>query len=137
MQDHAKVFLCYSHVDYKAVRSLYTRLKRDRIAVWLDKVDLSPGQDWVRVIRDAILQSDMVLVCLSKEFNKQHGYRHQELKIALRKARSLCEDEVFILPIRLEECAMPESLRHLHRLDLFERGGYGRLIRALKGSESK
>lgn len=98
---------------------------------WIDAERLQPGQDWQHEIRKAILKSDMVIVCLSRGFNKQQGYRHEELKIALEKAKWL-EDEVFIIPIRLEKCAMPESLRHLYRVDLFEAGGYKKLIRALQ-----
>lgn len=105
---------------------------RDGIDAWLDAENLQPGQDWQSEICKAILQSDAVIVCLSRGFSKQHGYRHEELKIALRKVKSLPVGDVFILPVRLEECDMPESLRHLHRVDLFEEGGYKRLVGALK-----
>jgi len=93
---------------------------------------LQPGQDWQREIRKAILKSDVVIVCLSQNFNQQQGYRHEELKVALEKAKLLIDNEIFIIPARLEKCDMPESLRHLHRVDLFETGGYKKLIRALR-----
>ena len=98
---------------------------------WIRK-NCWPGQNWEHEIRKAILKSDVVIACLSKGFNKQKGFRHEELKIALEKANLIPEDETFIIPVRLEICDMPESLRHLHRVDLFERGGYKRLIRALQ-----
>ena len=100
--------------------------------VWLDKERLLPGQDWEYEIRKAILKSDVIIVCLSRGFNKQHGYRHEELRIALEKANLLPDHEVFIIPVRLEKCDMPESLRHLHRVDLFETGGYEKMIRTLR-----
>jgi hypothetical protein len=125
------VFLIHAHSDRNAVHKLHQRLRRDSIDAWLDVANLQPGQDWQTEIRKAILTCDAVVVCLSRAFNKQHGYRHEELKLALEKA-SLLVDEVFIIPARLEECDMPESLRHLHRVDLFARGGYARLVRALK-----
>jgi len=75
----------------------------------------------------------VVLVCLSRNFDKQQGYRHEELKLALEKANFLPNDEVFIIPVRLEKCDMPNSLRHLHRVDLFKAGGYKKLVNALKG----
>jgi TIR domain len=132
-----KVFLCHAHNDKAAVHKLYHRIIKDGINAWLDEEELYPGQDWEYEIRKAILKSDVVIVCLSRAFNKQHGYRHEELKIALEKAYILAND-IFIIPVRLEECDMPESLHHLHRVDLFKTGGYGRLIRALQGQvESK
>jgi len=126
-----QVFLIHAHSDRVTVHKLHQRLVRDGINAWLDAEQLQPGEDWQKEIRRAILKSDTVIVCLSNAFNKQHGYRHEELKLALEKA-NLLVDEIYIVPVRLEECDMPESLRHLHRVDLFEKGGYKKLVRALK-----
>jgi len=128
---HLKVFLCHSHADRAAVHALYSRLKNDGVDAWLDKEKLLAGQNWEHEIRRAILTSDVVIACLSQGFNKQEGFRHEELKIALEKANLIPEDETFIIPVRLEECDMPESLRHLHRVDLFETGGYKKLVHSL------
>ena len=105
---------------------------KDGSNVWLDVERLQPGQDWQNEIRNALLKCDVVIVCLSRNFDKQHGYRHEELKLAIEKANFLPNDEVFIIPVRLEECDMPKSLSHLHRVDLFKAGGYKKLIRALR-----
>jgi hypothetical protein len=131
-----RVFLCYAHSDRETVRKLYSKIIEAGIHVWLDTEDLQPGQNWQREIRKAILKSNVVIVCLSREFNKQHGYRHEELKLALEKKKLLNDDEVFIIPVRLEKCDMPESLRYLHRVDLFEAKGYRKLIRALRRMEN-
>lgn len=126
-----RVFLIHAHSDRDAVHKLHQRLRRDGIDAWLDVENLQPGQDWQREIRKAILTSDAVIVCLSRAFNELHGYRHEELKLALEKA-FLLVDKVFVIPARLEDCDMPESLRHLHRVDLFVKGGYKKLLRVLK-----
>ena len=128
----ANVFLCYSHTDRDTVHTLYSRLKKDGVDVWLDSEKLLPGQDWEHEIRAAILRSQAVIVCLSRRFNRQKGYRHEELKIALEKAESLHDNEIFIIPARLESCDTPDSLRHLHRVDLFETDGYKKLMKALR-----
>lgn len=127
------IFLVHAHSDREAVHKLYTRLIKDGVNTWLDAENLQPGQDWQLEIRKAILKSDVVIVCLSCGFDQQQGYRHEELKIALEKAKLLIDNEIFIIPVRLEKCDMPESLRHLHRVDLFKAGGYKKLIRALRG----
>jgi hypothetical protein len=127
-----KVFICHAHSDREAVHHLYTRLMENGIPAWLDAEDLQPGQNWQHEIRKAILKSDVVIVCLSREFNQQHGYRYEELRIALEKAKLLDTGDIFIIPVRLEKCDMPESLSHLHRVDLFEAAGYKKLIRALQ-----
>ena len=104
----------------------------DGVNTWLDSKKLQPGQDWQSEIRNALLKCDVVIVCLSQGFNKQQGYRHEELKLALEKANFLPDNEIFIIPVRLEKCDMPESLRHLHRVDLFKPGGYKKLLRSLQ-----
>jgi len=124
------VFLCHAHRDKKAVRNLYLRLTKDGIDVWLDEEKLLPGQDWQYEIRKAVRTSDVVVVCLSKQFN-QAGFRQKEVRLALETALEKPEGEIFIIPARLEECETLESLRHLHWVDLFEEGGYEKLKRSL------
>ena len=126
------IFLCHAHSDREAVHALYRRLVDNEVHAWLDSENLQPGQNWQHEIRKAILNSDVILVCLSQKFNEQPGYRHEELKLALEKAKLLAESEIFIIPVRLEKCDMPESLSHLHRVDLFEPTGFKKLLRALK-----
>ena len=97
-----QIFLIYAHSDKKVVHKLYHRLTRKHIKAWLDEMALLPGQNWKYEIRQAILRSDFVIVCLSRQFNKQGGYRHEELKIVLEKAKSLPDDQIFLIPARLE-----------------------------------
>ena len=127
-----RIFLLHARSDEDAVFLLYRRLTRDGADVWLDRVKLRPGQDWQYEIRRAIYSSDFVIACLSKQFNQQGGYRHEELRIAVEKANLLPEDEIFIIPARLESCDMPEALRRWQRVDLFEADGYKKLIGAIK-----
>ena len=127
-----RIFLLYARSDTEVVRHLYQRLVKDGANAWLDEEKIFPGQDWEYEIRKAIHGSDMVIVCLSRKFIKQGGYRHEELKIALERVNSLPEGEIFLVPARLEKCDLPESLRRWQRVDLFEAGGYKKLLHALK-----
>jgi hypothetical protein len=126
-----KVFLCHAHSDKDTVKALYTRLTKDGVDAWLDKEKLLPGQDWELEIREAVREADVVVVCLSKQFN-QAGFRQKEVRLAIDTAMEQPEGEIFIIPARLEECDTLESLRKWHWVDLFEDDGYERLIRALQ-----
>ena len=126
-----KVFLCHAHSDKDAVKALYARLKREGVDVWLDKEKLLPGADWELEIRKAVREADVVVVCLSKQFN-QAGFRQKEVRIALDAAMEKPEGEIFIIPARLEECDTLESLSRWHWVDLFESDGFQRLILALR-----
>jgi TIR domain len=127
-----RVFLLYARGDREAVHRLYRRLLKDGAKAWLDVECLLPGQDWQYEIRQAIHISDLVIVCLSKGFNKQGGYRHEEVKIAVKRANSLPDGATFIIPARLERCELPEALRRWQRVDLFEAGGYKKLMGGLR-----
>jgi formylglycine-generating enzyme required for sulfatase activity len=126
-----KVFLCHAHADRDAVRALYTRLTNDGVDAWLDKEKLLGGADWEYEIRNAVRESDVVVVCHSKQFN-QRGFRQKEVKIALEEADLLPKGEIFIIPARLEECDVLDDLKRWHWVDLFEDDGYERLMRALR-----
>ncbi len=126
-----KVFLCHAHSDKDAVKALYARLKREGVDVWLDKEKLLPGADWELEIRKAVREADVVVVCLSKQFN-QAGFRQKEVRIALDAAMEKPEGEIFIIPARLEECDNLESLSKWHWVDLFESDGFQSLILALR-----
>ena len=127
-----RVFLLHARQDEDSVRRLYQRLIREGANVWLDQKKLLPGQDWAHEINKAIHRSDVVITCLSKQFNKQGGYRHEELGIALEKAASLPVGSTFLIPARLERCELPEALGRWQCVDLFESNGYKKLIRVLK-----
>src|SRR5688572_25758537 len=131
-----KVFLCHAHADRDAVRALYTRLTKDGVDAWLDKEKLIPGQDWELEIRKAVRESDVVVVCLSMQFN-QAGFRQKEVRLALDTAMEKPEGEIFIIPVRLEECDSLESLRKWHWVNLFEEDGYEMLMRALQARADK
>lgn len=131
MPRQLKVFLCHAHSDKDAVKTIYARLKREGVDVWLDKEKLLPGADWEYEIRKAVRESDVVIVCLSKQFS-QAGFRQKEVRIALEEADKKPPGEIFIIPARLEECDNLESLSKWHWVDLFESDGFQRLIIALR-----
>ncbi len=135
--DHPlRVFLCHARADRDAVRALYSRLTKDGVDAWLDKEKLLPGQDWELEIRKAVREADVVVVCLSKQFN-QAGFRQKEVRLALDTAMEKPEGEIFIIPARLEECDTLESLKKWHWVDLFDDDGYEMLIRALRARADK
>jgi hypothetical protein len=117
-----------------------TRLTKDGVDAWLDKEKLHPpvpapqvqaGQDWELEIRKTVRESDVVVVCLTKQFN-QAGFRQKEVRLALETAMEQPEGEIFIIPVRLEKCDMPDPLRRWYRVDLFEADGYKNLMRVLR-----
>jgi hypothetical protein len=125
------VFLCHSSSDKPLVRSIYKRLQADGITPWLDAVDILPGQNWEIEIRKAIRNCDVVLVCLSRASITKVGYIQKEIRQVLDVADEQPEDTIFLIPVRLEQCDVPDRLSPYQWVDLFEEDGYGRLMLAL------
>ncbi|MFN8414656.1 MAG: SUMF1/EgtB/PvdO family nonheme iron enzyme [Anaerolineales bacterium] len=116
-----RVFLCHSSNDKPAVRELYQKLRAEPwIEPWLDEEELYPGDDWDLAIEKAVENSDVVLVCLSNGSINKRGFVQKELRFALDVALEMPEETIFIVPLRLEECTPPRSLRDWQYADYFE-----------------
>jgi tetratricopeptide (TPR) repeat protein len=126
------VFLCHASRDNERVRQLAHQLMADGIDCWLDEERLLPGQDWEYEINRAISKSKFVLACLSRNSVTKAGYVQKELKTVLDAADRQPEGVAFLIPVRLEECDVPQRLSRWQWVDLFKEGGYERLIRGLK-----
>lgn len=128
-----KIFLNYASEDRPAVRELYNRLKRESwLDVWLDEARLLPGQDWNLEIRKALDEADAVLACISARSVVKEGYVQKELRSIQNKALEKPEGTIYLIPVLLEPCDIPYSLRSLHWVDPSAEGGYERLILSLQ-----
>ena len=76
--------------------------------------------------------SDVVIVCLSNRAVNKAGYVQKEIRYALDVADEQPEGTIFLIPLRLEECEVPERLCSLQWVNLFEDNGYERLVQALR-----
>lgn len=131
-----QVFLCHSSTDKSRVRSLYDRLRADGFRPWLDSENLLPGQEWEHEIRRAISSSDVVVVCLSTNSVHKTGFVQKEIRVALDAADKRPEGAIYVIPVRLEPCEIPDRLKHLHSVDLFDEAGYGKLCAAVQKAPS-
>ena len=127
-----RVFLCHSKNDKPIVRELYTKLSSNGLDPWLDEEKLLPGQDWNLEIINAVTKTDVVLVCLSTSSVSKTGYVQKEIKYALDVAQQQPEGSIFIIPAKFEECEIPQSLSRWQWVNMYEAGGYQKLVKALE-----
>lgn len=125
------VFISYAKEDYVNVRKLYDRLTKDGVNAWLDTHNLKPGHDWDLVITSVIQKAKYFIVCLSSNAVLKTGYLQKEIRLALEVAQRMPEGKLFIVPVRLEDCAAPTSLQKWQWVDLFRRGGYRKITDAI------
>jgi hypothetical protein len=127
-----RVFLCHATEDKAEVRKLYKRLRLSGFAPWLDEEDLVPGQDWKAAISLALSDSAAVLVCLSSNTVSKTGYVQKEIKYALDRAEEMPEGRIYIIPVMLEMCKIPERLSPYHCANVTTNSGFDRLVLALE-----
>ena len=73
-----------------------------------------------------------MIVCLSRSSIGKTGYVQKEINFALDVADEQPEGTIFLIPLKLEECQIPERLRGLHWVKYFEENGFDKLMRALR-----
>jgi formylglycine-generating enzyme required for sulfatase activity len=127
-----QMFLCHASEDKAAVEAIYERLKALGYQPWLDKRDLLPGQRWRSEIPKAIRASDYILIFLSNTSVAKRGYVQNEFKLALEVLREVPDGTIYAIPIRLDECPIPDQFGDLHWCNLFETDGFEYLLRALR-----
>src|SRR3712207_2923384 len=126
------VFLCHGSEDKATVREIYARLRQDGVRPWLDEEEILPGQDWDTEIRRAVRQSHAILVCLSSSSVRKEGYLQKELRLALDAADEKPDGTIFIIPLKLDDCELPERLRHWQWVDWRDDSAYLRILRSLR-----
>ena len=119
-QTKPRVFLAYVEEDLGTAKKLYAALQQHGFRPWLDKKKLLPGQNWPRAIETAIQTSDFFVACFSQRSTSKRGSFHSELRFALGCAAKVPLDEIFIIPVRLDDCLVPRRIsRKLQYVDLF------------------
>jgi peptidoglycan hydrolase-like protein with peptidoglycan-binding domain len=135
----SKIFLAHAKPDKPQVRRLYHDLRTRGFDPWFDEEDLEPGQIWKVAIPEAIHQAGVFLACLSSRSVGRVGYVQNEFRLALSALGSRPFGTTFLIPVRLDECDVPDlqipdlglSLRDIHWVNLWQEGGFERLVRAL------
>jgi TIR domain len=131
LDSRLRVFVCHASEDKPLVRELCERLSAFPVDVWLDECRILPGQDWEREIERAIRSSQVALVCLSPESVSKAGFVQKELRFALDVADEQPDGSIFIVPVKLRECQVPNRLRRWQWIRL-EASDLGRLRDTLK-----
>lgn len=131
-------FLSYSKLNRTAARDFAEKLKSEGwIDPWFDEEDILPGQVWEDTVTTGVRNSHAVLILLSKAAVTSEGFFHREIRLALDTAAEKPEGTIFIIPIRLNDCEVPEMLQKYQYIDYFGREeqkerDYKSLISALR-----
>jgi hypothetical protein len=127
----ARIFLSYTRADETQVTAIYHRLTAAGFTPWMDTRDLLPGEMWEQSIPRVIRQADFVLVCLSKNAVNKRGFLQREIKQALDQWQEKLEYDIYLIPVLLDPCGVPDTLRRFHWVEINDTDGWYRLFSSL------
>ncbi|HBG17883.1 MAG TPA: hypothetical protein DDY32_00985 [Desulfobulbaceae bacterium] len=115
------VFICYSREDKAHALRLAADLQSRGARVWIDALEIVPGQKWQRAIERAISTCRFFVALMSYHSVDKNGYVQKELNLALSLLERHPPDDIFVIPARLEDChPRHPQLADLQWADLFD-----------------
>ena len=118
-------FFSYAHEDAEFALRLAKDLRAGGAAVWIDRLDIKPGQRWDRAIEDALAKCSQLLLILSPDATESTNVM-DEVSLALEEGKT-------VLPVVHRQCKIPFRLRRLQYVDLTRNynEGLGQLLETL------
>jgi hypothetical protein len=118
-------FLSYAREDAEFVLRLAKDLRTGGAGVWVDQLDIAPGQRWDRAVEDALAKCLQLVVILSPAAVESTNVM-DEVSLAL-------EDGKTVVPVLHRQCKVPFRLRRLQYVDLSldYKAGHDRLLETL------
>lgn len=131
------VFISYANEDLETAESLYQQLEYQGYSPWLDKKKLQAGSNWDLEIKKALSESTFVILLLSSISVGKRGYVQREYKRALEYAETKLEDDIYIIPVLLDKCEIPFSLKKLQWVEYFGEDSIRKISAALNHQRNK
>lgn len=103
------VFFSYSRQDSEFALRLGKDLRAAGMNIWLDQLDIAPGERWDAAIETALSRCSNILVILSPGSVESTNVM-DEVSYAL-------EEQKRVIPILLRDCEIPFRLRRLQHTD--------------------
>ena len=129
-----RIFISYAREDETLVKSIVAFLKAAGFETWFDKDNLLAGQDWRKVIEREIARARLLLVCVSSHSVDKTGFVQKEMRLALEQAELRPPSQVYIIPVKLNNCSVPEGIVRWHVLDLREQKASLKLLEAIRSA---
>jgi hypothetical protein len=122
LPDAPIAFFSYSREDSDFALRLANDLRAAGSAVWIDQLDIGPGERWDRVVQSALENCPSVLVILSPATVASNNVL-DEVSFALDQQKTL-------IPVLYRNCDIPFRLRRFQHLDFT--GDYDRMLEELR-----
>lgn len=134
---HNKVFISYAKEDFNFAEKLYDYLEENDFRPWLDKKSILPGQDWNFTLRKALREANYIVLLLSNTSVQKRGYIQREFKLALDYYEEKLEDDIYLIPLKIGDCIIPESLSKFQWIDFIDDTSFNLIYTSLSFQRDK
>ena len=132
-----KIFISYAKEDLIFADKLYDFLENYGYKPWLDKRKLLPGQLWKLEIQKALKDANYVILLLSEISVQKRGYVQREFKYALEYFEEKLEDDIYLIPLKINNCEVPESLSKFQWIEFEDTETFEQILQSLKIQQEK
>jgi hypothetical protein len=101
---------CEKRFEKEIMQDLYFKLETKGFRPWMLAHDILPGENREIEIKRAINTFDVFLLCLSSKSLKEPGDFQMAINLAKQRQIKMPPGDIFIVPLRLEDCPIPEEL---------------------------
>lgn len=102
-----RIFISHSHRDREAVDAIAKRLEADGHEIWVDSLQLKPGDNISQRIQEGLEQADAIVFVISRNSLHSEWVQREFAAIALQQ---ISKRQQRIIPVRLDECEVPSYL---------------------------
>lgn len=107
--DTPAAFFSYCHDDFEFALRLAKDLKAAGASVWLDRLDISPGERWDRTVEDALTSCPRMLLILSPASINSTN--------VMDEVSFVLEEQKTVIPVLYRDCKVPFRLRRVQYVD--------------------
>ena len=102
-----RIFISHSHRDREAVDAIADTLRSDGHEIWIDSLQLKPGDNISQRIQEGLEQADAIVFVISRNSLHSEWVQREFSAIALQQ---ISKRQQRIIPVRLDECEVPSYL---------------------------
>jgi hypothetical protein len=132
-----KIFISYAKEDFTYAEKLYNYLEENGLKPWIDKKGILPGQDWNFVINKALREANYIILLLSDTSVQKRGYVQREFKTALDYVEEKLEDDIYLIPLKINNCVVPEKLSRFQWIEYEPLTSFELILRSLNLQREK
>lgn len=110
-------FISYSRVDTDFVVKLAKELRKEGVDLWLDQIDIGPGDRWDKAVQKALKECHSLLIIYSPDSVASENVLDEVYYVLGEKRK--------VIPVLYKNCDIPFRLKRLQYIDFTENYGQG------------